>query len=129
MQPEVQKKPAAHPHDKKKQRGSVWKVIQYIHTHYREDLTLSGLAERFGFSVPYLSELFKRAVGLNFVTFVHEVRLRQACGLLISTEMSVLDIALESGYGSYNTFARIFKESKGMTPASYRKSYALHLSE
>ncbi|WP_165972393.1 helix-turn-helix domain-containing protein [Paenibacillus piri] len=109
--------------DRRKPRDSVWKVIQFIHTNYREDLTLSGLAERFGFSVPYLSELFKKAVGQNFVTFVHDVRIRQACGLLISTEMSVLDIALESGYGSYNTFARIFRESKGMTPAAYRKSH------
>ncbi|NOU97173.1 helix-turn-helix domain-containing protein [Paenibacillus sp. LMG 31456] len=119
----------AHAYDRKKPRGSVWKVIQYIHSHYRDDLTLTGLAERFGFSVPYLSELFKRAVGQNFVTFVHEVRIRQACGLLISTEMSVLEIAMETGYGSYNTFARIFRESKGMTPAAFRKSHVLQPSE
>ncbi|MCL6458869.1 MAG: AraC family transcriptional regulator [Gorillibacterium sp.] len=111
-------------HYKMKHKESVWKVIQYIHTHYREDVTLSGLAERFGFSIPYLSEMFKRDVGQNFVTLVHDVRIRQACALLISTEMSVLDIALETGYGSYNTFARIFRENKGMTPASFRKSNA-----
>ncbi|MDF2961645.1 MAG: AraC family transcriptional regulator [Paenibacillus sp.] len=123
LQPHLQE-PAAF-HDRRKPKGSVWKVIQYIHTHYRDDLTLSGLAGRFGFSVPYLSELFKRTVGQNFVTFVHDVRIRQACGLLISTEMSVLDIALETGYGSYNTFARIFRENKGMTPAAFRKSHTL----
>jgi AraC-like DNA-binding protein len=124
-----QKLAEAAAYDRKKPRDNIWQVIQYIHMHYREDLTLSGLAERFGFSVPYLSELFKRTVGQNFVTFVHDVRIRQACGLLISTEMSVLDIALETGYGSYNTFARIFRESKNMTPAAYRKSHALQLSE
>jgi AraC-like DNA-binding protein len=106
-------------------RGSLWRVIQHIHSHYQDDLTLSGLAERFGFSVPYLSELFKKTVGQNFVTIVHDVRIRQACGLLVSTEMNVSDIALESGYGSYNTFARIFRETKGMTPVAYRKSNAL----
>jgi AraC-like DNA-binding protein len=107
--------------DRIKPNGDIWKAIQYIHNHYREDLTLSGLAQRFGFSVSYLSELFKKSIGQNFVAFVHEVRIRQACGLLIATEMNVLDIALETGYGSYNTFARIFKENKGMTPAVFRK--------
>ncbi|MCR8634051.1 AraC family transcriptional regulator [Paenibacillus radicis (ex Xue et al. 2023)] len=126
MQPGLQEAAAAHAYVRKKPRSSVWQVIQYIHNHYRDDLTLSGLAERFGFSVPYLSELFKRALGQNFVTFVHDVRIRQACGLLISTEMSVLEIAMETGYGSYNTFARIFRESKGITPAGFRKG---HLSQ
>ncbi|MCS7458678.1 AraC family transcriptional regulator [Paenibacillus doosanensis] len=102
-------------------RGSIWQVIRHIHDHYQDELTLSGMAERFGFSVPYLSELFKKTVGQNFLAFVHEVRIRQACGLLISTEMNVSDIAMETGYGSYNTFSRIFRETKGMTPAEYRK--------
>lgn len=110
-----------HTSDRTASRGSIWRVIQHIHAHYQEDLTLSGLAERFGFSIPYLSELFKKTIGQNFVTFVHEVRIRQACGLLVSTEMNVSDIALETGYGSYNTFARIFRETKGMTPVAYRK--------
>ncbi|WP_240416830.1 AraC family transcriptional regulator [Paenibacillus periandrae] len=109
--------------------GDIWKAIQFVHEHYREDLTLSGLAQRFGFSVPYLSELFKKTIGQNFVSFVHEVRIRQACGLLIATEMTVLDIALETGYGSYNTFTRIFKESKGVTPAIFRKQNKLQLTD
>lgn len=106
-------------------KGSIWQVIQHIHVHYQDDLTLTGLAERFGFSVPYLSELFKKAIGQNFLTFVHDVRIRQACGLLVSTEMNVSDIALETGYGSYNTFARIFRETKGMTPVAYRKHHSI----
>ncbi|MFE5320103.1 AraC family transcriptional regulator [Paenibacillus sp. NPDC056579] len=103
------------------QPSSIWRVIQHIHAHYQDDLTLSGVADTCGFSVPYLSELFKKTVGQNFLTFVHEVRIRHACGLLAATEMNVSDIALESGYGSYNTFSRIFKEHKGMTPVEYRK--------
>lgn len=102
-------------------KGNIWQVICYIHTHFQDDLTLTGVADRFGFSVPYLSELFKKTIGQNFLAFVHEVRIRQACALLISTEMNVSDIALETGYGSYNTFSRIFREMKGITPASYRK--------
>lgn len=111
--------------DKVQPKGSIWQVLHYIHTHYQDDLTLSGIADSFGFSVPYLSELFKKAVGQNFLAFVHEVRIRQACALLVSTEMNVSDIALETGYGSYNTFSRIFRETKGMTPAAYRKLKAM----
>jgi AraC-like DNA-binding protein len=115
--------------DRGRPNSDIWKAIQYIHEHYREDITLSGLAERFGFSVSYLSELFKKTIGQNFVSFVHEVRIRQACALLIATEMNVLDIALETGYGSYNTFTRIFKESKGITPAIFRKQNKLQLTD
>jgi AraC-like DNA-binding protein len=115
--------------DKGRSNSDIWKVIQYIHEHYRDDLTLSVLAERFGFSVSYLSELFKKTMGQNFVAFVHEVRIRQACALLIATDMNVLDIALETGYGSYNTFTRIFKESKGITPAVFRKQNKLQLTD
>jgi AraC-like DNA-binding protein len=103
---------------------TIWHVMQYVHAHFQEDLHLAGLAERFGFSVSYLSELFKKKAGQNFVGFLHDIRIRHACGLLASTEMSVADIAMEVGYGSYKTFSRMFKENKGMTPAAYRKRHA-----
>lgn len=100
---------------------SVWPIIHYIHSNYQEDLTLSDLAARFPLSASRISEVIKQTTGQTFVHFLHDLRLRHACSLLVSTDMSVTEIALEVGYGSYKTFSRIFRESKGIVPKDYRK--------
>jgi len=89
--------------------------------HYHEEITLSSVAGHFHISPSHLSELFKKHLGENFVHFLHELRVRHACRLLLSTDMTVSDIALEAGFGSYNTFSRVFRESQGVTPTEYRQ--------
>lgn len=104
-----------------KTNASVWPIIHYIHSHYQDDLALSDLAVRFSLSVSRISEVIKQTTGQTFVHFLHDLRLRHACSLLVSTDMSVAEIALEVGYGSYKTFSRIFRESKGVVPKDFRK--------
>lgn len=105
-----------------KTNASVWPIIHYIHSHYQDDLALSDLAARFSMSVSRISEVIKQTTGQTFVHFLHDLRLRHACSLLVSTDMSVAEIALEVGYGSYKTFSRIFRETKGVVPKDYRKT-------
>jgi AraC-like DNA-binding protein len=104
-----------------KRNASIWPIIYYIHSHYQEDITLSELATRFSMSLSRISEVIKETTGQNFLHFLNDLRLRHACSLLVSTKMSVSEIALEVGYGSYQTFSRIFRDSKGMVPKEYRK--------
>lgn len=104
-----------------KTSASVWPIIQHIHRHYQDDLALSDLASMFSLSVSRISEVIKHTTGQTFVHFLHDLRLRHACSLLVSTDMSVAEIALEVGYGSYKTFSRIFRETKGVVPKDYRK--------
>lgn len=101
---------------------NIWSVIRYVHLHYNEPITLADLAHKFAMSSSYLSEQFKRQLGLNFTQFLHEIRIRHACSLLASTNMSIMDIAMEAGFGSVRTFLRIFKNYKGSTPTDYRKN-------
>ncbi|WP_158606548.1 AraC family transcriptional regulator [Paenibacillus ginsengarvi] len=96
-------------------------IIWYIQHHFKEELTLKAVADHFRIAPAYLSSLFKKKAGRTFLDHLHDVRLRHACGLLTSTDMKVSDIAMEAGYGSYNTFSRIFREQKGTTPNDYRK--------
>ncbi|MDR6881203.1 AraC family transcriptional regulator [Bacillus sp. 3255] len=100
---------------------AVWPIIHYIHRNYQEELALSDLASRFSMSISRISEVIKQTTGQTFVHFLHDLRLRHACSLLVSTDMSVTEIAHEVGYGSYKTFSRIFRESKGIVPKDYRK--------
>ncbi|MDQ0061420.1 AraC family transcriptional regulator [Paenibacillus harenae] len=102
--------------------GSIWPVIEYIHYHYREDLSLSGLSEHFRIPPSRLSVDIKKHAGINFLHLLHKIRIRHACALLSATDMSILDIALEVGFSSYNVFGRLFREYKGITPTEYRQS-------
>lgn len=108
-------------HDARLSEGRKWPVIHYIHQHYQDDLALSDLAGRFSLSVSRISEVIKETTGQTYVQFLRDLRIRHACGLLASTEMSVAEIAMEVGYGSYKTFSRVFRESKGLAPKDYRR--------
>jgi AraC-like DNA-binding protein len=104
-----------------KPAGIVWPIIHYINGNYQEDLTLGEIAKQFSLSISRISEVIKQATGQTYVHFLQDLRIRHACSLLVSTEMSVSEIALEVGYGSYKTFSRIFRGTKGVSPSEYRK--------
>jgi AraC-like DNA-binding protein len=114
----------SHTAEEQKGKRNIWPIVQYINQHYREDLTLSGLAQRFEYSTSRLSETFKSGLGVSFVQFLHELRIRHACSLLVMTDQSVLEIAYEVGFQSFKTFSRIFRELKDTTPKAYRQSHS-----
>lgn len=101
----------------------IWKVLAYIHAHYREPLSLGDIARIYGLSVPYLSSEIKRRAGVTFTRLLQDIRMRHACSLILSTDMSHLDVALEVGFNSFKTFSRLFRERMGMTPSDYRKRH------
>ncbi|MBO7746530.1 helix-turn-helix transcriptional regulator [Paenibacillus sp. MWE-103] len=105
-----------------KKGASVWPILHHLHRHYQEDVTLSRLSERFAMSASRISEVIKEQTGQTFVHFLQDLRLRHATSLLVSTDYSVVEVALEVGFGSYKTFAKIFRERKGMAPLAYRKA-------
>ncbi len=95
-------------------------AIDYLNVHYTEPLTLSSVAERFHLSPSHLSRSFKAATHFGFVEYVNSLRVSRACRLLSDTQKSVLDIAMECGFGSVTQFGRCFKELAGTNPLSYR---------
>ena len=108
-----------------KRERNIWSIINYIHSHYREEeLQLSQVAAHFSLSVSRMSEWIKRATGQTYLRLVQDLRIRYAASLLLSTDMSMTEIAHEVGYGSYKTFVRIFREHNGVAPMEYRKRKA-----
>lgn len=105
-------------------RATIWQVLYHIHTRYQEALTLEGLSRQFHFHTTHLCELIKAHTGQTFVKLLREIRVRQACALLLSTDMKVSDIAYEVGCGSVQSLFRMFREIKGMTPGAYRETNA-----
>lgn len=100
-----------------------WSVVHYIHSHCTEPILLQDLARKFNTSPSYISTAFKKHFGVCYSDFINEVRLQNACALLVSSEISILDIAFEAGFESYSTFSRVFRKVKGMTAQEYRKNH------
>lgn len=99
----------------------IWPVVQYMYDHYLEPLTLTSLSERFNIHPTQLSTQFGELYGIHFVDFLHELRIRHACSLLMSSDLPITQVAYESGFSSYPTFSRAFLRIKEMTPRQYRE--------
>jgi len=95
-------------------------VFDYMDQHYNEDLSLETVASVAGFSKYHFSRLFKQCSGYNFYDYLCVLRIRAAETLLMSPDLSITEVALQSGFSSLSTFNRTFKKKKGCTPSEYR---------
>ena len=100
--------------------GVINKVISYVNEHKAEKLSLSGVALALGYNEKYLSRAINEAAGFGFSTLFSVLRMEAACDLLKTTNRTVVDIAMECGFGSERNFYRIFKDLTGYTPNEYR---------
>lgn len=96
-------------------------VIQYINSSLQQDLSLQQVAEHVNLSASYLSRLFRKETGQNFVQYVATLKIEQAKKLLEHTDEPIYKIADAVGY-TEQTFRRVFKNTVDMTPNEYRKS-------
>lgn len=95
-------------------------ACNYILNNCQRNLTLEEVAQTVHLSAFYFSRVFKQEKGCNFVEFLTKVRVERAKKLLINTELSVVRIALESGYQDASYFCRVFRQEAGLTPNQYR---------
>lgn len=94
-------------------------ALVYITENY-ETATEYEVAAACGLSYNHFSATFKQAVGQNFKDFLTSVRIKAAENLLISTEKSMTEIAMETGFTTSSHFIAKFKERKGVTPKQFR---------
>lgn len=94
-------------------------VLQYIEEHYK-DGELTILANQMGFELTWLSKLIKKVAGSTYTELVQQKRLNKACYLLKTTQLSIIDISLAVGYDNFSYFHRLFKQTFGVSPRTYR---------
>ncbi len=103
-------------------RGKIDRAVQYVDAHYREDISLTQVADLMDMTPQYLSSTFKSHVGKNFTEYINHMRLENAARLLKQTALAVQEISEQSGYNSVQYFTRKFKEMYGITPTQYREN-------
>ena len=101
-------------------------VQEYIETHFREDLNVQRLAERFAFSRRNLIRRFKEATGNTPIEYIQRVRIESAKRMLENTRKSVEEVIYASGYNDGKTFRAVFRKYTGLSPSIYRNRYGRH---
>ncbi len=97
------------------------KVITYVNTDFRENLSLNKLAEQLSVNASYLSTLFKKEMGCTLTDYVNQRRIQHARKLLLSTDLPIKDIAASCGIPDIYYFNRLFKKHTKTTPKAYRQ--------
>ena len=100
----------------------VFKIIDFIEANYLSDISLQTLAKSLGYSYDYLSRVFSQRFHLHFTTLVNQYRCEYATNLLTNKDLSITEIALQSGFQSIRSFNRIFRLITGKSPSQFRNA-------
>jgi two-component system response regulator YesN len=99
----------------------IGKAIQYIRSHYQEDLGIKEVADFLYISEGYLSKLFKNETGYTFGDYLTNYRMKKACKLLTDPTVKIYEIADKIGYKDQRYFSVLFKKVTGMSPTEFKE--------
>ena len=96
-------------------------MLSYIQEHYSEKITVEDIASSIHISQRECYRLFQTSLGETPGEFMVSLRLQKAQELLRYTDKSVLEVAVETGFGTSSYFGKIFKQYHHITPKQYKK--------
>ncbi|WP_261837104.1 helix-turn-helix transcriptional regulator [Vibrio ishigakensis] len=98
------------------------RVLAFIHDNKGESLSVDTVASHANMTSPAFCRWFKKSMSISFLTYLNNVRIEDACRLLINSQQQIGQIAIETGFDSLSSFNRNFLKLKGCSPSEYRKS-------
>ena len=113
----------AEPDCEKTEERVISSITRYMQEHISEEISLSVLADEFHLNSQYISQLFKNEIGVGFLTYLTNIRIEKAKKLLLSTSLSVTEIAENTGYSDYRVFTKVFRKTEGITPSQFRREF------
>ncbi|MDF2988271.1 MAG: transcriptional regulator, AraC family [Eubacterium sp.] len=96
-------------------------VLDYIHTSFKEEITLADLAKILPMSEGQFCHAFKEVMNMPPIAFVIRHRIIQSCALLTETDCKIADIARSVGFNNISYFNREFIKAIGCSPSKYRR--------
>ena len=96
-------------------------VTNYIYEHCTKKNNIKKTAAFAGFSKYYFSRIFKEHYQMSFPEYIASLRVAKAAELLENSSLSILEIAMRSGFSNLSSFNRAFKEVNHCTPSQFRK--------
>jgi AraC-like DNA-binding protein len=100
------------------------KVYKYVIDNIQHDISLDKAAFIANLSTAAFCRYFRKRTNKTFVQFLNEIRIGQACRLLVNEDLSIAEICYTCGYNNNSYFIRQFKTITGFTPLGYRKKFS-----
>lgn len=100
-------------------------VYKYVQTHFKEDISLQTVSTIAHLTPQSFCRLFRKRTNKNFVEYLNQVRISNACKYLLETDWTISQIAYNCGYKTVSNFNKIFKETTGLNPKAYREGVTL----
>ena len=103
-----------------KLNGKLLEILDYIHSHYFNQITLSILSNKFSLSESYIARLFKNSISLKPSDYVNKIRISVSKTLLTETDYTITEIAEKVGFSDVYYFSKVFKNIVGVSPSKMR---------
>lgn len=100
------------------------KVCRYVLDNYQQEIRLETAASIANLSRPAFCRYFRKRSNKTFIRFLNEIRVGQACRMLMDEKHSIAEICFISGYNNISYFIRQFRTITGLTPLAYRHRFS-----
>ncbi|TRX47325.1 AraC family transcriptional regulator [Fulvivirga sp. M361] len=108
-----------------KEKDRMNKVIQHTMLNFKENISLTEIAEVANLSKSAFCRYFKNTVKKSYNEFLYDIRVEFAGKMLLESDLGITQICYESGFNNPSAFSQIFKRVKGISPNQYRKTNAI----
>jgi AraC-like DNA-binding protein len=104
--------------------GRIRHICDFIADNFRRDIDVTDIATSAAIHPKYAMNLFRQSTGMTLSEYIHLLRLSYAQALLINDHrVNVLNVAMESGFGSLSAFNKSFRRIAGKSPSDFRRDY------
>ena len=104
-------------------------IYEYLSKNYRETVTLEELSFLFGTNKTTLCKSFKNSFGTTVVSYVNDLKIKEARRLIRDGAASITEISETLGFSSVHYFSRLFKKRVGISPKEYIKTLKAKLED
>jgi AraC-like DNA-binding protein len=98
-------------------------IHEYLMRNYQKNIDLVQIASLVNMAEGSVCRFFKMQVGMTIFEYLNQIKIEFACKLLMNKNMSVMDVAFDSGFNNLSHFNKQFKKNTGLTPLEYKQRY------
>lgn len=96
-------------------------VIKFVNNNINRSLSLQAISDKVNLAPTYISAEFKKRFHINITEYITNLRIKNACNKLLTTNNSIREISEEFGFVRTSYFSRVFKNHTGLSPLQYRQ--------
>lgn len=99
-------------------------IMDYINSHYMEQISLNTISKALYLSPSYISKIFKENFQVGVLEYINRLRVQKSIVTLCNSNAYIADIAEDCGFTNAKTYSRIFQKEMGVSPTDYRKQHS-----